>query len=137
MYEEISIQIPYTAAGTASRGQFGWAGPVGLRIQTDYVKIQADTAVATHATDYSTYTVKRYRAGTPTTLFTFTTNSSGGAALTQWTPSSMTVDAGATGTALELIQGDTLVAEKTESGSGKAGGATIFFCAIEDRRGSG
>lgn len=137
MYEEINVDVPYTAAGTASRGQWMNTKPVALRLDLSTLRIQPDTAVSTDGTNYSTYTVKRYRAGTGTTLATFTTNSTGGAALTQWTPASMTLNAAATGTALELIQYDSIVVDKAESGSGKNGGALISVMATEDRLGTG
>lgn len=138
MYNNVSISVPYTAAGTASRGMDGWSSPVGGRIDIDYgFKITPDTSVATNGTDYTTYTLARYRAGSATTLATFTTNSSGGAALTQWTDSSMTAGAAATGTGLEVAAGDTFVVTKAESGSGKNGGALVKFRVIESRNGAG
>ncbi|MFZ9292212.1 MAG: hypothetical protein ACO26C_06710 [Ilumatobacteraceae bacterium] len=136
MYEEINIQAPYTAAGTASRGQWGWTVPNGLRIDTSTIRLVPDTSVTTDGTNYTTYTLSRYRSGSATTIATFTTNSSGGAALTQWTPAAMTLDAGATGTKLDIVQYDTLVLTKAESGSGKNGGAIVMLMATADRQGA-
>ena len=63
MYEEINIQVPYTAAGTASRGQWYNASPVAVRIDTASIKIIPDTAVTTDGTNYTTYTLSKNRAG--------------------------------------------------------------------------
>lgn len=136
LYEEVNIQVPNTAAGTASRGQWYNTTPHAYRVDLTSLKIIPDTSVTTDGTNYTTYTLSRNRSATLVTLATFTTNSSGGAALTQWTAAAMTA-AAVSGTSLEIIQGDGLVVTKAESGSGKNGGALVSLHLLADRVGGG
>lgn len=78
------------------------------------LKLIPATSVATHASNYITITAK---SGS-TTLATWTTNSSGGAALTAGTVSTMTLSA--SGTDLEIAAGGLITVEVAKAGTGPA-----------------
>lgn len=78
------------------------------------LKIVPATSVSTHASNYITVTVK---SGS-TTLATFTTNSSGGAAMTAGTVITMTLTG--TGTELEIAAGGLVTVEVAKAGTGPA-----------------
>lgn len=78
------------------------------------LKIVPATSVSTHASNYITVTVK---SGS-TTLATFTTNSSGGAAMTAGTVITMTLSG--TGTELEIASGGLITVEVAKAGTGPA-----------------
>lgn len=78
------------------------------------VKLIPATSVSTHASNYITVTVK---SGS-TTLGTFTTNSSGGAAMTAGTP--ITVTLTGTGADLEIAAGGLVTFDVTKAGTGPA-----------------
>lgn len=78
------------------------------------LKIIPATSVSTHASNYITVTVK---SGS-TTLATFTTNSSGGAAMTAGTVITMTLSG--TGTELEIAAGGLVTVEVAKAGTGPA-----------------
>jgi len=71
-------------------------------------------SVSTHASNYITITVKK----ASTTLATFTTNSSGGAALTAGTPVDLTITG--SGKDLEIADGGVITVDVTKAGTGPA-----------------
>lgn len=129
-FQLVSIPVPKTAAGTVSAGMLAWSLPQGGIIDTSYgIKWNPDTSVTANDTNYSTYTLTRYRAASGTTLAARPTTVAG-TGFTAYTPTAMTVDAGATGKNLEVATGDLLVIGKAESGSGQAGGGCVSFRVI-------
>jgi hypothetical protein len=89
---------------------------LGERATTASFVIVPNLSVATHASNYITLTVKKGA----TTLATFTTNSSGGAAMTAGTPITMTLGASGVGTALELADGGVFTVDVAKAGTGPA-----------------
>jgi hypothetical protein len=111
----ISVQLafPTVAAGTdEERGVcHGMAGE--WRLAAAY--LMPATTAGTDASNYTTLSVKAGLAGT--SLGTLTTNSSGGAALTAGTVSTVTLTGG---TALEFGATDPIYVEKDDTGTGAA-----------------
>lgn len=78
------------------------------------LKLIPVVSVSTHASNYITITAKNGS----TTLATFTTNSSGGAAMTAGTPITMTLSG--TGTDLEIAADGLVTFNVTKNGTGPA-----------------
>lgn len=76
--------------------------------------ITPNVSVSTHASNYMTWNVKKGS----TTIATFTTNSSGGAALTAGTPVALTFTG--TGKDMEIDSGSAVLVEGVNSGTGPA-----------------
>jgi len=108
------------AAGVA--GQEYIYNDLGEVARTEAFVIVPNVSVSTHAADYVTITVKKGA----TTLATFTTNSAGGAAMTAGTPITMTLGAGAVGSALELASAGVFDVACAAAGGGKAYDAKII-----------
>jgi len=126
----VSIPVPKTAAGTVSSGMVGWPIPQGGIIDTSYgIKWNPDTSVTANDTNYSTYTLTRYRAATGSTLATRATTVAG-TGFTANTITGMTLDAAAVGKVLEVQTGDTFKIDKAESASGQPGGGCCTFRVI-------
>ena len=89
---------------------------LGLPVTITGIEIVPKTAVATHASNYITTTVKVGGV----TVATHTTNSSGGSAMVAGTPISLTFAATGVGTALELASGAVATVAVVSSGTGPA-----------------
>lgn len=88
----------------------------GGKVRIKSIKILPKTAVATHASNYITTTVKKGVGGT--TIASHTTNSTGGSALAVGTPTADLTSG--TGTNLELAADGVLAIDVAKAGTGPA-----------------
>lgn len=111
-----TVPMSVKVSGTDAAAQEYIYNSLGEVAGTDGFTIVPNVSVATHASNYITLTI----AKGGTTLATFTTNSSGGAAMTAGTPIAMTLAAGGVGTAMQLSSGGVFSVAVTKAGTGPA-----------------
>lgn len=103
-----------TVSGTDAVDQEYIYNALGETAKITAMAIVPNVAVATHASNYITLNVKRGS----TTIATFTTNSSGGAAMVAGTPIAMTITG--TGGDLERASAGVFSVEVAKAGTGPA-----------------
>lgn len=113
MTNRLNMVTP-TLSGTDATDVNYTVNPTAFTAKILSLKIIPATSVSTHAANYITITVK---SGS-TTLATFTTNSSGGAALTAGTVVTMTLTGA--GTELEIAAAGVVTVEVAKAGTGPA-----------------
>jgi hypothetical protein len=106
-----------TLSGTDADDSTYVGNPTGEKLVIVAAYVEPTVAVATHASNYNTTTVKD-STGT-TTVYSHTTNSSGGSALVAGTMNAMTLGAGV-GTAAEIAVNGSVLCGVANSGTGPA-----------------
>lgn len=101
-----------TASGTDATDNVHILNPSAGTVRAVSFYLVPHVSVATHASNYITITVKKGSS----VLATFTTNSSGGAALTAGTPVALTITG--TGADLEIAAAGVYTVEVAKSGTG-------------------
>lgn len=110
------------AAGTDDEREFCHGRSIECRLAAAY--FMPATAVSTDGSNYTTVTIKAGAGGT--SLGSFTTNSSGGAALVKGTATTISLSGG---TSLEFGATDCIEIDKSDTGTGAAldGAFTFVF----------
>lgn len=114
---ETFVLYSATLAGTNAADSTYIGNATGEKLVILAAYIEPTVAVATHASNYITNTVKD-STGT-TTIYSQTTNSSGGTALVAGTMSTMSLQS-AVGTAAEIEAGGSVLAASAATGTGPA-----------------
>ncbi len=115
----IFTTLPFAvAAGTAFTQYAAQPAPGEWELVSAYFTPSSAGAVAVHATNYVTITLKQGS----TSLGALTTNSTGGAALVAGTPSAFSLSGGS---ALQFGQADPLVIDVAHGGTGGAANGTL------------
>lgn len=124
----VQMNFPTVAAGTDEERGICHGLQGEWRLSAAY--FQPCTTTATDASNYTTLSVKAGLAGT--SLGTLTTNSSGGAALTAGTVSTVSLSGG---TAREFGATDPIYVEKDDTGTGAAADGVWTFVFAQVNKG--
>lgn len=122
-----SLPITVSLSGTDATALGYLYNPLGSKAVVSSITIVPAVSVSTHAANYITLTVKKGA----TTIATYTTNSSGGAAMTAGTPITMTISG--TGLSLELAAGGVFEVAVAKAGTGPAYGFDVVAVLADTR----
>lgn len=118
----VNSHIIHTQVSGSDSTDTDYAGNASaVKVALTKVLMVPKTSVSTHASNYVTVTIKKGS----TTLGSWTSNSSGGSALTAGTPAEITLTG--TGVDLEIASGAAFLVDVTKAGTGPAYDMNVLF----------